>query len=236
MASLKKLPGKFNDDELLDIIEDTENPEVTEKPPEHSVIQFLADFGIYPGSNRVNNTILYKLYHRAVENPVGTKEFNELVCGYVQYEDIKLGSRNYLLNKESFDLTKQLAEFLAKEKKNKKVNTRFYRKHIEDFISVHFLKKGTKAIPAGALYFFYDKWQYNKKGRTRLNYATFVAMMKLYFKHGRTATIWCYFRIDNKNEFYQQYAKEIETALEWAKKFNDKDSKKDLPKEKKPPR
>lgn len=228
MKKLKKQPSKYLDEELLNILlEDTEPgaaPEVLAAPNESSVIQFLADFGIYPGRRKVKSVLLGNLYRKTVENPVSDIEFFMLMQGYLRWEQ-KAGYRNYFVNKTALDFTKQLADFLAKKKKLKKVNSRFYRMHIEKFIAeTPGLKPGTKNIPISALYYFYDKWQY-KKTRTRLNVGAFTAMIKLYFQTRRTKKIWCVVKIDK--EFFEQYKKEADIALEWAKKFDGRYAKKE---------
>jgi hypothetical protein len=230
--SLKKQPNQLTDDELLATINDAANPEPIEKPTEHSVLQFLADMSIYPGTNYIRGTLLYKLYKQYTESPVTTMEFHTLLKGYLEYTEAT-GPVLFQLNRHAFELTKQLADFLVKKNKLKKVNTRHYRKHFEDYLAAYSIKKGTQYIQAAVLFFLYDKWQYNRKTRTRLNFATFNAMMKLYYKTKRTVNVWLWIQID-KDHFYKQFTQEeINTALAWAAKFNGNHDQKKIDKKKK---
>jgi hypothetical protein len=228
MKRLKKQPSNYLDEELLNILLDDTEPsaasEVVTAPNESSVIQFLADFGIYPGRLKVNSTLLRNLYYKTTENPVSDIEFHMLMQGYLRWEQNNK-YRYYFVNRTALEFTKQLADFLAKKRKPKKVNSRFFRAHIEKFIAENKLKPGTKNIPMSALYYLYDKWQY-KKTKTRLSYHNFSAIIKLYFTTKKTKNIWCVVKIDK--EFFEQNKKEAEIAIEWAKKFNTRNAKKEI--------
>ena len=225
MSDLKKLPHKLNDEDLLKILEDVNNLEVVEKAPEHSVTQFLADFGIYPGVEKVRGDTLYKLYYRHTETPVSTVEFHLLLRGYVESSQNISGSTIYHLNKKSSDLTKILAEYLEKKRYNKKIHNRHYRNRFDEFLKAFSVKTGTKIIHPAVLYFFYDKWQYTRKHKTVLSYKTFISFLKLFFKTYRTSTYWCLIKIDTET-FYKQFTEqEIITAQRWAEKFSEYDEK-----------
>lgn len=213
----KKVPQKLTDEELLSALDDkTPN----EKPPDHSVIKFLADFSIYPGTNEVDGAILYKLYKLHVDEYVPAEQFHLILRSYVEYR-VYRNTYIYSLNQEPFTFTKKLAEYLAKAKKKQVLNSRWYRHHYEKFIVDLKLKPGKRAIPAIALYFFYDRWQY-KNTKTRLAYPAFQSMSKLYFKHSRGKENATVFYI-NSNAFSPE---DLKTALEWAKKYGARKEKK----------
>lgn len=221
MSDLKKLPHKLNDEDLLQIIEDVNNTEVIKKPAEHSITQFLADFGIYPGTEKVRSSILYKLYHRHTENPVSNVEFHLLMCGYVETNEKRT---YYYLNQKSSILTNILAEYLEKKRYNKKIHNRYYRIHFDNFLKVFNIKSGNRITHPAVLYFFYDKWQYKKKHKAALSYITFISFLRLFFKTYRTEFYWCLLKVDES--FYKQFtAQEILTAQKWAEKFTEHDKK-----------
>ena len=220
MIDKKKLPHTINDEELLSILEDVNNLEVVEKPEEHSVPKFLAEFSIYPGTERVYGALLYKLYHKVTESPVANVEFHLLMSGYLQHEQ-KSNRIYYYTNRNAVELTKKTADLLQKRKYNKKVVKKHYRKHFENFLQRHFIKTGIDKVSSGFLFFFYDKWCYNeRRKKNNLTYNDFCAMLRVYFKSFRTGKDWCVVQIDKK-EFTKQYTEEqIKTALDWAEKFN----------------
>jgi hypothetical protein len=211
---MKKLPTLIADEDLLKALEDV-NTATPEKPTEHTVLRFLADFAIEPGNIETNGKLLYKLYYHNTEDPVGSKEFHLILTGYLQYRDMTNG-RRYLLNRKAEDLTKKLAQFLAARRAPKKDKNYHYRKHFESFLEAHSLKPGNGNIPAQALYYYYDKWQYEHKFKTRINFRNFVAILKVYFEIKRTSRYWCVVKIDHN--FLTN--KDLETALEWGSKFN----------------
>jgi hypothetical protein len=211
---MKKLPSTISSEELLKVIEDTV---FTDKPIEHSVLQFLADFNIEPGKVKINSRVLYKLYYYHTEEPVSPIEFNCILLGYFESIDDSNGKR-FFVNRPARDLTRKLAQFLASSKAVKKTKNPHYRKHFESFLESQGLKSGTINIPAQALFFFYDKWQYENKLKTRLNYKNFLAMIRLYFITKRTAREWCIVKINR--EFFDNNKESLPTALEWGKKFN----------------
>jgi hypothetical protein len=223
--NIKKLPGTISNEDLLRVLENPEDTSILEKPTEHSALQFLADFGIYPGKELVSGRLLYKVYYYHTEDPISTLQFNLILTSYLKYE-LRGANRDYLLNKDALLFTNKLAEYLVEKNKNKKVKNWFFRKHFETFMKASTLKKGTTSVPVGFLYFFYDNWHYANKLTHRLTFRNFTAVCKLYFKTKRTAKIWTnvYISKDFLNQFTQET---IKTALEWSEKFNAKEKKKE---------
>lgn len=215
---MKKLPTGISKEELLKALEDS--TESIEKPSEHSVLRFLADFGIEQGEYKAGGTILYKLYNHFTEDPVSSMEFHLILKGFLEY----VKGHNYLINKTGKDLTKRLSDFLASKKIIKKIKNPHYRRHFEHFIESKGLKRGTSNIPAQALFYFYDQWQYNNNYKTRMTYRTFTEMLRQYFETKRTSKTWCVVRIDKS--FLESHAKEIPAALEWGNKYNDRQKRK----------
>lgn len=223
--STKPVPSQISNEELFEALNDG-NP--TEKPTEHSVLKFLADFNIIPGDSRVHARTLYKLYYYHSSEPVTNKEFYTILLSYFKTEEVS--RRNfYYVNQQGSHLAKLLAEYLTSRKVKKKAKNPHFRKHFESFLESHGLQQGTYNIPAQALFYFYDKWQYESKLRTRLTYSDFLAMSKIYFNHKRTTKHWCILKINQ--DFIDSRKIELYTALEWGNKFNGK--KKDIFKKRK---
>lgn len=223
--SIKKYSGQLTDEELLNVMEQDDNSDL-EKPPDHSVIRFLSDFSIYPGTEKVKKILLYKLYYHHTDIPVSREEFYLLLSGLLNLQD------DYCYtNKYGRDLAKNLADYLHVKKQPKKVKSYYYRKHIENFISVHNLQSGNVYVDMKVLYFFYDKWQYNSKIKTRLDYKNFLGMIKLFFKTKRSNKVWCLVAINK--EFVENNKQDFEKAKIWSTKFNASHEKKeDITKEK----
>lgn len=211
---MKKLPTEISSEELLEALEDSTT---TEKPTEHSVLQFLAEFNIKPGQEKISGRTLYKLYFYHTDEPVSTLEFHLILTSYFEYEKHN-NDKGYYVNRKAKVITERLGYYLALKKQIKKTKNPHFRRHFENFIESHGLKRGTKNIPAQALFFFYDKWQYENKLKTRLPYRVFTEMIKLYFDTKRTAKFWCVVKID-KN-FLDSHINELPTAIEWGSKYN----------------
>lgn len=223
--TIKKIPGAVSNEDLLRALENPEDTSELEKPNEHSTLQFLADFSIYPGDKLVSSNLLYKVYYYHAKDPVSNKQFYFILNSYLKYEIVNKVN-HYLLNKAAFSFTKKLAEYLVEHNKNKKVKNWFFRKHFENFMKSNSLKKGSTSVPVSFLYFFYDNWHYANKLSHRLTFRNFSAVCKLYFKHKRTAKVWTtvYISRDFINQFTQET---IKTALEWSEKFNAQEKKKE---------
>lgn len=221
---MKKDPRLLEENELLAVLEE----KTVDKPEEysdHSAIQFLADFGIYPGTSKVSGTILYNLYKNAnPKNHVNSIEFHTLLKGYLEHTTDKKERITYLLNRDTRTVTLELAKFLRNRKpRGMNIDTKEYRKHFEKFLARFVLKPGEGRIPAVALYFFYDKWKYNEdtKNKLNLNYMAFNRLIKIYFKTLKTKYYNSVVKIDR--EFFKQFTEdEIKIALEWAKKYSEK--------------
>src|SRR5579863_679940 len=107
-------PRLLKDTDLLSIIEDKENAKDTEVPSDNTVIQFLADFSIYPGTNKIASSAIYRLYKNAYpDNHVNSLEFHMLLKGYLEHTTGYLGRVDfYKVNNEPKKLVLQLAAFL----------------------------------------------------------------------------------------------------------------------------
>lgn len=222
---MKRLPGSLEDDELLEIIEDKENTEELVAPPDHTAIQFLADLGIYPGVNKVSATILYKLYMNTFpNNHVPDVQFHMLLKGYLEHFIDKRGIiRYYYLNIESRKITLELGRYLSKKTRGSRSRLPADTKYINKFLMRFKIKPGQGRIPALALYFFFDKWNYDRTGKEKRNivYKQFVVLMKNQFKTVRTKHHSCVIKLDR--QFFKQFTEEeIQASLDWAQKYNEK--------------
>lgn len=224
-STLKKQPNEIQDDDLLKILEEPSDIEVpVEKPIEHPVVQFLADFGIYPGNQEVLNYIIYSLFIKNMRNSgVTKKQFYTLLDGYLPS---KVNSRKtfYLVNKSSKTLTDRLALFLTEKKK--KVKNKPYRQHMEAFINDLSIQEGKYAIPTSSLYYFYKEWTVTHR-KYKLNYKNFRALLYVYFPQVQTKRNKNMIQIDEKQ--FSKKQDEIKTSLEWAKRSYGSKEKKDTP-------
>lgn len=222
---MKKIPTQLSIDELLKTLEETPKAETAnlDKPSEHSVILFLADYGIYPGSIEIESGLLYKLYkYNRYDDSCSGVEFNLILRGYLKYRQT-VNKTYYYCNQDSKNLTKILADFLQKRRYNK-VNKKFYKEHFDKFCSQNNISKGDVKIPTSVLYFFYDKWKYNvDNSKTTITYNDFTALLRVHFKTKRTNKYWVTYI---NNEFFSSLKEgELDTAIEWAKKYNEKSKK-----------
>ena len=212
----KKLPLVLTTEELLELAENTDKTDEPVNVNEHPIFEFLANLSIYPGTNEIKSSILFKIYKQWSDDPVIGREFHVILQGYLPYKD-----GIYFLNRNAKDLAVQLSNFIQKKRETKKKLKKFHYKHFEQFVEYHCLTKGNINISAGALYFFYDKWQYNRKYKTRLSFGKFVGILKMYFETKRTARVWCVVKI-NQEFIDKQTQEKVNTAIEWGKKFNGK--------------
>lgn len=218
--SKKKLISEVSNEDLLNVLEDPNSKEQPlEKPSEHSVIQFLADFSVYPGDRKVAGVLLFKLYKYHIKNNVSSAEFHLLIQQFLKFEVINK-NYYYYCNRYSEDLAKKLAEFLHKKKKVRSVNKYCRRKSFEAFIKWADLKKGRSSIDVKTLYFFYDKWHYEKSTSRAFGLRIFRAMLEEYFvvrKNKNNSSI-----VKISYEFIKRNRHVINTAAEWGKKFGKK--------------
>lgn len=188
--SLKKLPSEINEEDLLNILEDSKHSEHVSSIStlnfaiEHPVVNFLADFGIYPGSEPVLNTILYALFAKNTSKRTTQKEFFLLLNGYLSFKKID-GYKYYYVNKSAKDLTDRLAEFLLEKSKAPKIKNKPYRMHIEAFIKDLNVVEGKNPIRLSKLYSYYKQWTKTNK-RFKLNNRNFNALIYVYFPQIKT--------------------------------------------------
>lgn len=171
---------------------------------------FLQQFKIKPGKIKIKRIDLYTLYKKSVVAAIGKTSF------MIQLKDHLPFDRIYC--KINIDVS-HLVEEASKDFHHKEETlNRNYLKRYESFMKANGIEDGHDVyISIKALYFFYDKWAYEKNNKTML-YSKFKRLTEVYLNNSKQLTAEPHYGLDKK--FYEKITKEdIEKAKDWAKRF-----------------
>lgn len=218
---MKRVPKELTNEEILKALENSD-VELPQGMPEYrnDILAFLSFYGVTNGKEKIPCRLLYKIYREWSENPLTSKTFSEEIHQHIEFD------KSYIyINLKSIDLSISAYKHLKSNSRNKTKSPAF-RKHFDEFTSLHELKKGTKWIPSFVLYYLYDKWCYNSKKRPLLSEENFSRFLKLYFpirKRARGTNYW--YSVDKS--IYNHITKEqVSIMIRTRKIYGKKRSKK----------
>ena len=174
---MRKNPNLISDEELLKLLEESEDSDTPEISFDGSVIAFVQTFNLKPGKDLIVKKQLYKLYqiwNKSIQKLSQTAFTNEL-SHYLEHK-----GNFYRLDKNLF----QIANFIELEKKKHtqdKSKSRHWQKHFTSFLESTNISDGTCYIELEILYYIYSKWIYKTKKRSKLSRRQFIKILDLYF-------------------------------------------------------
>ena len=190
--SNKVIPSTISIEDLLKELENSKEPEPTvekeikKRIGEDSLLKFLTEFNIEPGSNRVDRKIIYKLYEQYTSHPLSEKRFYREIKTYLTTSDGKyMKYRKFLhINQRSLDLSERVINYL-KPKSRPRTKMIPMQMHFQNFVNKFNLKigKAPKSIwvSVTTLYDLYDEWVYDIRKKRPLGIKEFSNFCKLYF-------------------------------------------------------
>lgn len=223
---MKKLPNILSTEELLKALEDNtlivdELVNNYQSPDDSDVLNFISKFSIYPGTNKIKLSLLYRLYKLSFLNPVSNISFNKVIQDYVQYE-MHNEQLHVFINQDPLKLLESIKLEHRKATKRKRTDLK-HDVRFEQFIKHYKIKRGLRPVDSSTLYYFYDKWSYENKKR-EIPYSRFNALCRLHFETKVTKHIQCMAFV-NVDFFRSIPRPEMITAIAWGKKFRAKKEK-----------
>lgn len=223
---LSKLPSDFSLEELLEAangisINIPTNTQESNDIIDHDVFSFINALKILPGTKKVQKRLLYTIYRNWSTNPVTKVQFSIFICSFFEYNQYY-----YFLNLDALQIVRIPYKSIRKEKVDK-TKSKNYKRHFESFLSFYELKSGTFYVEPRILYFLYDKWTYNNHNKHVLGFKHFLRFLNLYFDKKRLiSSKLSFFGINEDIKLTHLNNECLETAEKWARKANEKYTKK----------
>lgn len=194
-----KIPSTISVEDLLKELENSKEVDAKEtKVPvkENSLLKFLNEFNIEPGTHKVDRKIIYKLYEQYSLHPLGEKKFFKEVSNYLATSDGRyMKYRKFLhINQRSLDLSERVINLL-RPKSRPKTKMIPMQMHFQNFVNKFNLKVGKSPnsiwVSVPTLYDLYDEWVYGIRKKRPLAIKEFTNFCKLYFPIKRTnSKVW----------------------------------------------
>ena len=173
--------SKLTDQELLNIIRD--NNELTVNPifklAENNLPLFISTFGLEEGTLKIPVKLVYRLYKLWSSQKMTEDMFYKQMSLLMPNKEEIEGTMCYLLNSSTIKITEDIYK-LIKDKKIKKENTYYYKKHFESFMKSCNIVKGSDWIKASDLRTTYLTWIKNKYKKNPLGLKNFEGFCRLY--------------------------------------------------------
>lgn len=170
--------SKLTDQELLEILQQKEQEIPTQA--ETNLPLFLSTFGLEEGTLKIPGKLLWRLYnHWSKEKMTENLFAREIGLLLPNREENSAGSTCYLLNADTIKITENIYN-LVKDKKIRKENTHYYKKHFESFLKSCNIVKGTDWTPVSELRAMYISWIKIKYKKTPLGLKNFEGFCRLY--------------------------------------------------------
>lgn len=227
---VKKVPHVLNTEDLLRVIESSHKEEPEKEVPEileytNDILPFLSKFNIIPGDKMIKKNLLFSIYKAWSKNPKKKKEFILEMNKYFRVRSPD-GSNYFYINKNAMSLTHEI--YQKYKKHNKKVTSRHWVQHFEDFLNYHALESKNYWIHINILYFLYEKYLHERKLNTSpsaiLNKHNFESFCNLYLQKKITKDGPVYAVSSNIEAFFQPGQLE-RMRKTYAKKEDDKEKK-----------
>lgn len=192
-----KLKGlhQYSDDELLDVLSNAKEDEVSKELEQISDIpHFISFFKLEFGNNRINVKILHNLYSAWGNCKLTRSEFVKEMNLHLPSE-LYGGARYYLLNSESFVVTGKTRELLQERKLDKR-KSRHSRSHFEQFLKHHKITPGDYWIELDNVYYLYKNWIKSTGNRNKFSEQVFRQFCYLYFKKKLDRRDWTWIQVN----------------------------------------
>jgi len=181
MASRQQLPNEQSIEDLLKIVENNKEENITGVTDD--VLSFILHFNILPGEQLVLQSAIYELYYNWSKNPVNKISFGIKAIKY--FIKHAIGPRQYYkINTNSIQVQKETLKYIEKNKLDR-TKYPFWQKHFKSFLDFYKIEKGNAWVPSYVLMHFYDKWCYNKKRKSLLSETSFFNFCKIHFESKR---------------------------------------------------
>lgn len=172
----------------------------TQEVPEDSdgILIFLTKFNIRPGEELVHSNILYKLYKEVIKEPLTKIKFNNRLSEYIPTKVNGKGTKFYLLNVDSFKLSRDFFKLIESSKRNPLVS-KGLQYHFDRFIGATNIVSGNYWVEGFIIYEIYRHYCIDKKLKKLLGYDSFHKFLKLNFEHRRvTSNRSLWFRVNEE--------------------------------------
>lgn len=174
-----KLPHELSLDELLKSVAGEEKPK-DGFSFNNPILSFVQEFKISPGTNKVSDKLLYKLFRSWFkEDFISQRTFNIRLGSYIP--SAMRNRRYYLVNTKTLELAKkcQLLEESQSLDRSKSIH---WNKHYESFLRDTGLTEGPIYVEADILFYIYNNWCDRTRKTKKLGSNTFSAITKLNFE------------------------------------------------------
>lgn len=194
---------------IIDQIEEQSGEEQLLGIQQNKTYVFLQRFKLRAGKNKIARKDLYTLYSKSSFQPTTNKKF------YKELEALIPVEKGFALINKNLD--NLVAEIKPEVKKTDTISSYLMRR-FENFLKEHNIIDGTDIyISDKALYYFFDKWAYNKKTQV-MWFNKFKRLTSLYLKNKKRLTNEISYGMDK--QFYDNIStEEISKAKDWAKKY-----------------
>lgn len=175
--SKPKIITELSEEELLKLLENTDNNSGPIFHFQNDVIDFLSFYAIRSGKFKVPCKNLFLLYRRWSKAPLKSAPFTSQMTDL--FESKGRHRVVLLLNRSAFDLKNEYNKYLKRQQKTKRPN---WKKHFDAYLNFYSIEKGGLFIKDVVLYNLYDKWTYKNNSRNPISFFQFVNFCKVYFK------------------------------------------------------
>lgn len=169
----KKPITQISSEDLLKLLEGGSFTEKNIPEQKNDIIEFISQFNLKQGEERVTLGLLYQFYSAWSKNRVNRKIFSYNIGLYFFIKDSYI-----LLNGDYLQLLKSTANKLPK--KRIKTKRRYFKKHFENYLNKYSINKGSFFVKDSILYNLYDKWTYGFKKRNPLKLSQLNEFFKIF--------------------------------------------------------
>lgn len=223
---MSKLTRELNTEELLKALENKKEEVVEQTEYSNDVLAFLHFFDIKNGNEKINKSLLRRVYTQWSDKPMGRHAFFIELANFLE----PASDRCYSINHNSLDIAASGYRYLLENRKRNKTLSPKWKAHFESFMSYYSLDRGAVWVPGFVLFHLYDKWTYKNKATSTLTESYFQMFCGLYFKKKRLKGTYLWYRVSQNilnGEFfsYDQMKAMIQTRDDHGKKTTGKKRK-----------
>lgn len=190
----------------IDTSKQKDTPSIPIPPELDPVYSFLLNFKIEQGKNKVSDAILFELFSKwKSSHGVSKISFNLQMSKYLEFTTSK-ERKYYLINTKGVRLKEESLKYLLNKSSHKKTRSKTLKKHFEHFMTRYSIEEGTDKVPNSwieghILYFFYNRWHFERTKGLEIGQNTFFSLCRLYLptrvvKKKNTEIV--YFKVNNK--------------------------------------
>lgn len=183
MAKKQVLPNELDVETLINQVNDLSSLEegpVSNNTNYDNILDFISFYNIKPGTHKVKNSMLYKLY-KAWTNEINFNKHEFPIKMNSLFENV---GGNILINIDTINLTSKAKEVFFKPVLRQGKKTKEIKRHIEMFLTSHKITNGKYSIDGNILFYMYKQWVKDKRKKT-LKYTDFMVYMTYYLKFYR---------------------------------------------------